>query len=243
MWLSAGAQINQHLCVLHITHSTFVSRGFCPPQNPTLLRRSAPPPTSPHYNLSFTGRTIRWTLTKVKEWNRLNQEAVRGSLYLPSCQCVFSQGGTRVWFSVWHKEEFKLWSFSRFQWSWCLLLVSPSSPSFHICPAFVSVSSCVSVCVWGGGFGQFLYIYILPWMWPDVEPPFITVMCRDATVDLWKVSQCHPEPCDLLPLPRWLTPWPQAEVWLYFHYLILYIYTNTHTHPVYILDYYYYHYY
>lgn len=35
----------------------------------------------------------------------------------------------------------------------------------------------------------------------SVRPPFITVTAEAATADLWKVSQCHPEPCDLLPLP------------------------------------------
>ncbi|KAA8584051.1 hypothetical protein FQN60_015259 [Etheostoma spectabile] len=37
--------------------------------------------------------------------------------------------------------------------------------------------------------------------WWEGLPPFITVMGGDAIADLCTVSQCHPEPCDLLPSP------------------------------------------
>ncbi|KAI4812829.1 hypothetical protein KUCAC02_024196 [Chaenocephalus aceratus] len=42
-------------------------------------------------------------------------------------------------------------------------------------------------------------------------PPFITVMGGDATADLWKVSQCHPEPRDLLPPPSDSPPSPLTD--------------------------------
>ena len=94
MWLSSRAQINQRLCVLLITHSAFLSRGFCvTPPFPVLHSSITPPPNiNPRHDIIYGGRTLSWNIRKVKESNGMDRETVAGGCFVQGlesgCVCV-----------------------------------------------------------------------------------------------------------------------------------------------------------